>query len=84
MKKIILLIFLSTFFISSSINIDPEKYDDGYKDGYCEGYRDCRNTPYASCAIPPYINNQPYLNGFKSYKDGFKAGFKHGTSDWCN
>ena len=82
MKKLLFLL-LSVFLFLSSAIFNPEDYDDGYKDGYCEGFRDCRGTPYASCAIPPYINNQPYINGFKEYRDGWKAGFKHGQKDWC-
>ena len=82
MKKL-LLILLSVFLFLSSTIFTPEAYDAGYNDGYCEGYRDCMGTPYAQCAIPPYINNQPYINGFQEYKDGWKAGFKHGQKEWC-
>ena len=69
--------------ISTSLN-DPEKYDEGYNDGYCEAYKDCRGTPYAECAYPRYIDNQPYINGHTTYKDGWKYGFKHGQEDWCD
>ena len=81
MKKLFL-VLLFPILISSSV-IDPEKYDEGYKDGYCEAYRDCLAGAYAKCAIPPYIDNQPYLNGLKEYKDGFKAGLKHGQKSFC-
>jgi len=82
MKKLFFL-SLSIFLFLSSTIYNPEDYDEGYKEGYCEGYRDCKGTPYASCVIPPYINNQPYINGLQEYKDGWKEGFKHGQKDHC-
>ena len=63
--------------------IGPQEYDDGYKDGFCEAYRDCKGGAYAKCVYPSYINNEPYINGFTGYKDGWKAGFKHGQKEWC-
>ena len=80
MKKL-LLVLLFPILISSSV-IDPEEYDEGYKDGYCEAFRDCYGAN-AQCASPPYIDNQPYINGFTKYKDGFKTGFKHGQKSFC-
>jgi hypothetical protein len=53
------------------------KYCEGWEDGYCEGWKDVKGI-YAVCPITP-ICPIPGI-GQDTYKGGYNAGFKAGSS----
>lgn len=93
MRKAIFLLIL--FFIGSGSFANIEKFpneinnekhtanpfDEGYSDGYCDAFRDVLQMPSMTCPMVPYVDYSDYRQGKTTYKDGFKAGYRHGTKD---
>lgn len=70
MKKILLLLFLTTLF---KINAQSSSFERGFKDGYCQAKKEDKGQ-YTTCVTSP-LAPMPKV-GKNSYQDGFSAGYK--------
>ena len=71
MKKILLLLFLTTLF---KINAQSSSFERGFKDGYCQAKKENKGQ-YTTCVTSP-LAPMPKV-GKNSYQDGFSAGYKN-------
>ena len=67
--------------VKSRLYIVVDPYDEGYTDGYCEAFKDELQRPTMPCPRVPSIDYADYRAGKKTYKDGWKVGYKYGVKD---
>jgi hypothetical protein len=77
MKKVLLLLLVSSFLFSFSTDDSQSDYCGGWENGYCEGWKDVKGQ-LSVCPVTP-ICPIPKVD-CDTYKCGYNRGFKAGAS----